>query len=186
MQNLLAPKNDWTVVSLGEITHIKTGGRNNQDKVVDGKYPFFVRSENIEKINSYTYDCEAILVPGEGNIGNIFHYINGRFDVHQRVYAITQFRQDVLGKYIYLFMARHFGAHALKNSVKATVDSLRLPTFKEFEILKPPTINEQTRIATVLSDMDAEIAGLEVKLGKARRVKEGMMQDLLTGKVRLV
>ncbi len=53
-------------------------------------------------------------------------------------------------------------------------------------VVKAPLKEEQTAIATVLSDMDAEIAGLEVKLDKARRVKEGMMQDLLTGKVRLV
>jgi len=52
--------------------------------------------------------------------------------------------------------------------------------------LSIPDWEEQTAIASILSDMDAEIAGLEVKLGKARRVKEGMMQDLLTGKVRLV
>lgn len=185
-QKLLAPKDDWSVVNLGEISHIKTGGRNNQDKIADGKYPFFVRSEKVERINSYTHDCEAILIPGEGGIGSIFHYINGRFDVHQRVYAITQFRQDVLGKYVYLFMVRHFGAHALRNSVKATVDSLRLPTFKMFEVVKPPTVNEQILIVNILSDMDAEIAALDVKLAKARRVKAGMMQDLLTGRVRLV
>jgi len=50
----------------------------------------------------------------------------------------------------------------------------------------PPTIEEQTAIATILSDMDAEIAALEAKLAKARQIKQGMMQELLTGKIRLV
>jgi type I restriction enzyme S subunit len=55
-----------------------------------------------------------------------------------------------------------------------------------FEIELPSTKNEQTAIAATLSDMDAEIAALEAKLGKARQVKQGMMQELLTGRIRLV
>ena len=74
----------------------------------------------------------------------------------------------------------------MQNSVKATVDSLRLPTFQEFEITLPPTLGEQAAIAAILTDMDAEIAELESKLAKARQVKQGMMQELLTGRIRLV
>jgi type I restriction enzyme S subunit len=193
MQDLLTGKRrlpgfegEWEVKKLGEIAHIKTGSRNNQDKVEDGMYPFFVRSATVERINSFSHDCEAILIPGEGGIGSIFHYINGRFDVHQRVYAITQFVNSVSGKYVYLYMSEHFGAHAMENSVKATVDSLRLPTFQNFSIGLPPTLPEQTAIAAILSDMDAELAALEAKLAKARQIKQGMMQELLTGKTRLV
>jgi type I restriction enzyme S subunit len=176
----------WEVNPLAKIAVIKTGGRNSQDKVEQGEYPFFVRSATIERINSYTYDCEAILVPGEGGIDSIFHYINGRFDVHQRVYAITNFSSEVSGKYIYFFMVMNFGAHAMKNSVKATVDSLRLPTFKTFEVVMPPTLEEQTAIARILSEMDAEIGVLESKLAKAQQLKRGMMQELLTGRIRLL
>lgn len=177
---------EWKIKKLGSICHIKTGARNNQDKVEGGTYPFFVRSATIEKIDSYSHDCEAILVPGEGGIGSIFHYINGKFDVHQRVYAITQFSPEVSGMYVYLYMSERFGAHAMQNSVKATVDSLRLPTFLDFEIQLPPTLDEQVAIATVLSAMDNEITTLETKLQKARHLKQGMMQELLTGRIRLV
>ncbi|OBX19295.1 type I restriction enzyme S subunit [Gelidibacter algens] len=185
MQQLLTPKEDWEVRKLGEISHIKTGKKNNQDKISDGQYPFFVRSQNVERINSYSYDCEAILIPGEGGIGSIYHYINGKFDVHQRVYKISEFVQDVLGKFIYLYMKKNFNSHAMKNSVKATVDSLRLPTFLEFEVSVPP-IQEQIRIATILSDMDLEIGQLEQKLEKYKLLKQGLMQELLTGRIRLV
>jgi type I restriction enzyme S subunit len=193
MQTLLSGKRrlpgfggKWKTVQLGELANIKTGSRNNQDKVSGGLYPFFVRSDTVERINSFSYDCEAILVPGEGRIGEIFHYINGRFDVHQRVYAITQFVEGVSGRYIHLYMAAHFGNHAMENSVKATVDSLRLPTFQEFEVRLPPSIEEQTAIATILSDMDTELAELETRLAKTRQLKQGMMQELLTGRIRLV
>ena len=60
---------EWEVKQLGHVAHIKTGSRNNEDKVPDGEYPFFVRSETVERINTYSHDCEAILVPGEGRIG---------------------------------------------------------------------------------------------------------------------
>ncbi|MCJ7977298.1 restriction endonuclease subunit S [Aeromonas veronii] len=175
---------DWEVSRLGELAHIKTGSKNNQDKVSDGNYPFFVRSENIERINSFSYDCEAILIPGEGGVGSIYHYIVGKFDAHQRVYVIREFIR-CLGKYVYFQMKNSFGRHAMENSVKATVDSLRLPTFECFTLLLP-SIEEQTAIATILSDMDNELQALTQKLEKARALKQGMMQQLLTGKIRLI
>ena len=185
-KRLLGFSGEWEVKRLGEIAFIKTGGRNNQDKSENGEYPFFVRSATVERINSYSYDCEAILIPGEGGIGDIFHYVRGRFDVHQRVYAITQFSPETLGRFVYVYMVEKFGAHAMRNSVKATVDSLRLPTFQNFELVMPPTVEEQITIATILSDMDAEIVALETKLAKARQLKQGMMQELLTGRIRLI
>ena len=193
MQQLLTGKTrlpgfsgGWKIRLLGDIAHIKTGKRNNEDKDEDGLYPFFVRSAFVERINTYSYDCEAILVPGEGQIGNIFHYINGRFDVHQRVYAITHFAEGVFARYIYLFMSQHFGAWAMQNTVKATVDSLRLPTFKNFEVRVPPSIEEQIAISNTISDMDVELSLLEVRRDKTRDLKQAMMQELFTGKTRLI
>ncbi len=177
---------EWVDKALGDVANIKTGSRNNEDKVEDGFYPFFVRSAHVERINSYSHECEAILVPGEGQIGEIFHYINGRFDVHQRVYAITQFVEGVNGKYIHLYMSQHFGAWAMQNTVKATVDSLRLPTFQTFQVQLPPTVEEQAAIAQMLSDLDAELLVIGLRLSKTRELKQGMMQELLTGRTRLI
>lgn len=192
MQQLLTGKTrlpgfhgEWEVKRLGDVTHIKTGSRNNEDKIEDGQYPFFVRSEVVERINSYSHDCEAILVPGEGRIGSIFHYIHGRFDVHQRVYAITQFIPEVFPKFVHLYMSKNFGAWAMQNTVKATVDSLRLPTFQTFEMRIPSTLEEQNAIAEVLSEMDGELAVLERRREKTRALKQAMMQELLTGRTRL-
>jgi type I restriction enzyme S subunit len=82
-------------------------------------------------------------------------------------------------------MSQHFGEHAMRNSVKATVDSLRLPTFEKFEI-RTPSLDEQQAIATILSDMDAEIEALQARRAKTQPIKQGMMQELLTGRTRLV
>jgi len=174
----------WELKRLGDIAHIKTGKKNNEDKIKDGAYPFFVRSQTVERINSYSYDGEAILIPGEGGIGSIFHYIVGKFDYHQRVYKISDFAYGNCGKFVYSYMLQFFNKQAVRNSVKATVDSLRLPTFIEFEF-QAPSFEEQTAIATVLSDMDTEITTLEQKRDKTKSLKQGMMQELLTGRIRL-
>lgn len=193
MQQLLTGKKrlpnfseKWVSKKLGEISRIKTGKRNGDEQVKNGKYPFFVRSNVIARIDSYSFDGEAILVPGEGGIGAIFHYVNGKFDYHQRVYKISDFADAIYGKYVYYYMQRYFGEYALSLSVKATVDSLRLPTFEEFSIALPNNIEEQQAIATILSDIDKEIADLEVCRDKYKLIKSGMMQKLLTGQIRLV
>jgi type I restriction enzyme S subunit len=175
---------DWDVHPLGDCSRIKTGGRNNEDKEDGGQYPFYVRSEYVERINSFSYECEAVLIPGEGRIGDVFHYVDGRFDVHQRVYAITDFRSCVSAKFVFYYLKQHFGPHALKNTVKATVDSLRLPVFKGFKLAVPP-VDEQKAIAEALSDTDALIESLQQLITKKRALKQGAMQALLMGRQRL-
>ena len=193
MQELLTGKKrlpgfsgEWVEKRLGDVVlDINTGARNNEDKVKNGKYPFFVRSQTVEYIDKYRYDCEAILIPGEGNIEEIFHYINGRFDCHQRVYKISNFI-DVNGKFIYYYLRLFFGQYAIMHTVRATVDSLRLPTFINFHMFIPYNIAEQTAIANILSDMDQEIEALKKKLKKVESIKQGIMQKLLTGEIRLL
>ena len=175
---------EWEQCMLGELSDISTGARNNQDKRHEGRYPFFVRSSSVERIDSYSYDCEAILIPGEGRIGEVFHYVHGRFDVHQRVYAVSNVVPSVSALFLYFNMKQFFGPHAMQNTVKATVDSLRLPAFQAFPVSLPP-LPEQQAIATVLSEMDAEIGALEHRLDKTRAMKKGVMQQLLTGSTRL-
>ncbi|MBR7518000.1 restriction endonuclease subunit S, partial [Mycobacterium tuberculosis] len=87
-------------------------------------------------------------------------------------------------RYIYHFMCQYFGAHAMENSVKATVDSLRLPTFKNFHLQLPP-LDEQQAIVDAMDDAEAELGLLVGRLEKSRAIKQGMMQQLLTGRVRL-
>ena len=166
---------DWHIKKLGDLSHIKTGKRNGDEQIKNGRYPFFVRSNLIARIDSYSFDGEAILVPGEGGIGNIFHYINGKFDYHQRVYKISNFAAILNGKFLYYYLQKYFGIYALSLTAKATVDSLRLPTFQNFAIAIPSNTEEQQAIAEALSDVDALIAALDKKIAKKRLVKQGAM-----------
>lgn len=190
MQRLLSAKlrlpgfsEPWKKVKLGDVASIKTGNKNNEDKIANGQYPFFVRSSIVERINTYSYDGEAILIPGEGKIGEIIHYINGKFDYHQRVYKISDF-SNCSGLFLYYYLMYFFGKQAINNSVKACVDSLRLSTFTNMTIIHPP-ISEQTAIAEVLTAADREIELAKEKLERLRRQKRGLMQQLLIGKKRI-
>ena len=146
------PEYAWEQRKLGDISKIKTGSSDAQDAALEGEYPFFVRSDEIQHSNKYLYDGEAILIPGEGRLGEIYHYINGKFDFHQRVYKISDF-DDTNGRFILYEMQRSFKHHALKNTAKATVDSIRLPTLTEYE-MQIPSIEEQGLIGTYFKHLD--------------------------------
>jgi len=105
--------------------------------------------------------------------------------INQDIKALLP-RDHVLPKYLLHSLICN-GDRILARCLKSgtTVESIEFPWLKAFTI-SLPTPPEQTAIAAVLSDMDAEIAALEAKLAKARRLKQGMMQELLTGRIRLV
>ena len=80
---------------IGDIAEVGTGSSNGNEAVDNGLYPFFVRSQTIKAKDDYEYDEEAIIIPGEGGIGEIFHYVNGKYALHQRVYRIHFLTKDV-------------------------------------------------------------------------------------------
>ncbi|ELZ7232012.1 restriction endonuclease subunit S [Vibrio parahaemolyticus] len=177
---------DWEVDKIGNLVSITTGGRNTQDRIDDGLYPFFVRSQTVERINSFSFDGEAVLTAGDGvGTGKIFHYINGKFDFHQRVYLMHGFGENLNGYFFYLFFSNNFYDRIMSMTAKSSVDSVRKEMIAEMKILLPSK-DEQAEIATILCDMDGEIQTLEQRLTKTRQIKQGMMQELLTGKTRLV
>lgn len=173
---------DWELKSVGEIAGISTGTKNTQDRIEDGLYPFFVRSQTVERINSYSFDGEAVLTAGDGvGTGKVFHYIHGRFDYHQRVYSITNFNESVVGYFFFLYFSNNFYNRIMQMTAKSSVDSVRMEMIAKMKIPLPP-YKEQTAIATALSDADALISSLEKLIAKKRNIKQGVMQQLLQPK----
>ena len=84
----------WETRRLRFLCDISTGDKDTVNAIGDGAFPFFVRSQTVERINTFSADCEAVLTAGDGvGVGKVFHYHVGKFDYHQRVYAFTNFRQ---------------------------------------------------------------------------------------------
>ena len=139
----------WKSIRLKFLASIYTGDKDTVNRVDDGKYPFFVRSQTVERINTYSYDGEAVLTAGDGvGVGKVFHYYNGKFDFHQRVYKISNFEQ-IDGKYFYYYFMQNFHKEVLKISAKSTVDSLRLPMLQNFRV-SFGSLDEQRIIASFL------------------------------------
>ncbi|CAM3685605.1 restriction endonuclease subunit S [Erysipelothrix urinaevulpis] len=169
---------EWDNQYLGNLTEIKTGSSDLQDASENGIYPLYVRSEEIERSDKYIYDGEAILIPGEGRLGEIYHYINGKFDYHQRVYRISNFLDsNTNGKFILYSLQNSFKRHAMTHTVKATVDSLRLPILTEFPILIP-TFEEQVKIGLFFEKLDRMIELQESEIELLEETKKGFLQKM--------
>ena len=165
---------DWEQRKAKELCNIGTGKSNTQDQVEDGIYPFYIRSDIPVKSNKYLYDCEAVITIGDGNIGRVFHYVNGKFDLHQRCYKMTDF-QDIWGKYFYYFFSTRFYERAMKMTAKATVDSVRLEMISEMDIWKPTAIDEQKKIAEFFTDLDNLITLHQRELENLQNIKRFML-----------
>lgn len=167
---------EWEERKLGVIADINTGNKDLNESVERGSYPFFVRSDNIERIDSYSFDGEAILTAGDGRIGEVFHYINGKFDYHQRVYKISNFNKCD-AKFVYYELQKNFRQHALSLNAKGTVSSLRRPMLTDYAMLLP-SMEEQKLISKCFQVIDKNIQSKQAELKKLKQFKQAMLSKL--------
>lgn len=154
-------KVEWK--KLGDVCEIGTGKSNTNQQVENGKYPFYVRSKDIKRIDEYEFDEEAIIIPGEGGIGEIYHYINGKYALHQRAYRIHVLKDYIKSKYVYYYMQAYFYNFILKSAVGSTVSSIRKGMIENFEI-PIPSLKTQERIVKILDTMVDHFTQLEAEL----------------------
>ena len=176
----------WEIRRLKSLVSIQTGGQDTINRKDDGKYPFFVRSQTVEKIDTWSYNGEAVLTAGDGaGVGKVFHYINGKFDFHQRVYKFSEFA-GILGKLFFHSFKINLHQVVLQGTAKSTVDSLRLPMLQNFPIPLPP-MEEQ---AAIVDFCEKNSADIEISIALAHRQIELMEEyrtrliaDVVTGQL---
>ena len=130
-----------------------------------------------------------VLVTKDGSIGKIalVTELSRPATLNSGVFVIRPIEAAFNPEFFYyLLCSSVFTEFLVQLSAGSTINHLYQKDFVGFVYKTPPTIDEQAAIATILSDMDAEITALEAKLSKARQIKQGMMQELLTGRTRLV
>ena len=165
---------EWEEKRLGNIANITTGSSNREDSIQDkGQYTFFDRSEDIRTSHKFLFDDEAIIVAGEGSEFKP-KYFNGKFDLHQRTYAILELQ--IIGKFLYYYVF-NFRNYFIRYAVGSTVKSLRQPIFEQMPILLP-TLPEQQKTADTLSSLDDLISAENDKLQALQIHKKGLMQQL--------
>ncbi|WP_099321026.1 restriction endonuclease subunit S [Anaerococcus sp. Marseille-P3625] len=169
---------DWEIKKIHEIASVKTGKSDTQDSVEDGEYPFYIRSDTPVKSSKYLYDEEAVLTIGDGQIGKVFFYVNGKYDLHQRVYRIFDFTSEVDTKYFYHYFSKYFLRRAMRLSAKGTVDSVRMEMITGMEIKLPKKIEEQIKIRNILENLDTQIETEEKLLVSYKQMKKSLLQKM--------
>ncbi len=177
-------KEPWDMQTLGDLAQVTTGNKDTQNKKADGAYPFFVRSDNVERIDTYSYEGKAILTSGDGvGVGKNFHYIDGRFDYHQRVYCIYEFAEGVDAEYVYHYFSNAFYQRVIRLSAKNSVDSVRRDMVVEMPFPRP-TLPEQQKIAAFLGAVDRKIQQLKRTQALLEQYKKGVVQQLFSQELR--
>ncbi len=170
--------NAWEQRKVGELCSISTGKSNTQDKIDDGIYPFYVRSPIIEKSNKYLYDEEAVITVGDGvGTGKVFHYVNGKYDLHQRCYRMYGFSDELDAKYFYHTFSLLFYKRVMAMTAKTSVDSVRLEMISDMEI-PTPSIYEQLKIGQLFTNIDSIITLHQRKLETLKKMKKSMLQKM--------
>lgn len=165
----------WENKFITDVCNVSTGDKNTQDRDDKGIYPFYVRSSVVERINSYTYDGEAILTAGDGDIGKVFHLAKGKFGVHQRVYMLTEIHCNI--QFLFQFFSAHLYERVSSLSAKNTVDSIRKDMITKMPI-SLPSLAEQERIGEFFRQQDEGIAAAKEQIDKLQAMKQACLERM--------
>ena len=190
MQNLLTGKkrlsgftDEWKTTKLGEICKITTGKLDANAMEENGIYPFFTCAKDVYRINTFAFDTEALLISGNGaNVGYI-HYYMGKFNAYQRTYVLNNFKEYII--FLKYYLENYLHIRIDKEKKAGNTPYITLDTISNMNLYIPQYQNEQKAIADILCKADEEIELLKKQLDLYMEQKKGLMQNLLTGKVRV-
>ena len=173
---------NWIQKRLKYLCTIQTGNEDTQNADPDGEYPFYVRSPIVERCNRYTFEGEGILVAGDGaGAGRVFHHVNGKYAVHQRVYRLANFGFNA--DFIYFYLSNIFPNEMDKGSAQSTVPSMRLPMLMNFPIFLPPQEEAEQIIAYLKSrctEIDALSAEIQTQIETLDAYKRSVIAEAVT------
>ena len=178
-------------VALEEIADIGTGSSNTNEGLEEGLYPFYVRSQEPLRKNEYEYDETAIITAGDGvGVGKVYHYVEGKYALHQRAYRIHITTPEVLPKYYFHYMKSTFLPYIQKTMFQGSVASIRRPMLNKFPV-PVPSLEVQKKIIDVLENFESICNDLNIGLPaeiEARQKQYEYYRDALltyaaTGKI---
>lgn len=212
MQELLSPKQDDEIRFLKEVSSLKgrigwqglkqtefttneeepflITGMNFKDGAIRWKEVYHISEDRYEMASDIQLRPDDVLMTKDGTIGKVL-YIDtipypGKASLNSHLLLFRPIKGSYNPKYLYYQLcSQRFKNFVEESKSGTTFFGLSQAAVGNYPVLLPP-MEEQVNIASILSDMDSEIAALEEKLAKARQIKKGMMQELLTGRIRLI
>lgn len=193
---------EWKIVRIGEISKIVNGyAFKSETYTDDGQFSIITIAnvqdgkfilESVNKINDLPNDIQGhqilhkgdVIISMTGNVGRVCRVTQEKCLLNQRVGKFESIEIDTSFFYLSL-RTKRFISTMIDKGQGGAQPNIGKYDISSYEIMVPPTLAEQKTIAEVLSDMDAEIEALEAKRAKYESIKQGMMQELLTGKTRL-
>ena len=188
MQQLLTGKmrlpgfwGEWIHKRLVDVAPLQRGFDLPARQVQTGPYPVIYSNGVLKHHHLFMVRGPGVLTGRSGTIGAV-HFVEADYWPHNTSLWVTNFNGNSPRFVFYLYTSI-----GLKDFASGSgVPTLNRNDVHAHRVLMPPTVKEQTAIATLLSDLDTELAALEARRDKTRALKQGMMQELLTGRTRLV
>jgi len=178
---------DYNFGNLGDSVNIKTGKLNSNAAVVGGDYPFFTCSRQASQIDSYSFDCDAVLLAGNNASAdfNVKHF-KGKFDAYQRTYVITVLNNAELDiRFVYNLLL-HGLAKFKESAVGAGTKFLKIGMIQDFQ-LPLFTLKEQKQIVKELDELSGKTKELETifhqKIADLEELKKSYLADAFAGKL---
>jgi type I restriction enzyme, S subunit len=170
----------WEIKPIRDIAPLQRGFDLPTAQLRSGPYPVVYSNGVLQHHQQMMVKGPGVVTGRSGTIGKV-HFVERDYWPHNTTLWVTSFRGNVPKFIFFLFKHINF-ARFLSGSGVPTLNRNDVHA----HLVACPQPSEQTAIAAVLSDMDADIAALEARRGKTRAIKQGMMQQLLTGRIRLV
>jgi len=174
----------WVEKNLGDLCQIKTGKKDVNEGNPEGKYPFFTCAAAHTFSDNYSFDTEALLVAGNGNVGQVSYY-SGKFEAYQRTYVLFDFK-GVTAKYLFRVLDKRLSATVSKQKLGNTMPYIKIGMLTDFVVPVPPP-KEQALVAEHLNAFAEETQRLarlyEQKLAALEALKKSLLHQAFTGKL---
>jgi type I restriction enzyme S subunit len=174
----------WVEKTLGELCQIKTGKKDVNQGNPEGQYPFFTCAAEHTYSDVYSFDTEALLVAGNGNVGQVSYY-SGKFEAYQRTYVLFDFK-GVTAKYLFRVLDKRLSATVGKQKLGNTMPYIKIGMLTDFPVPIPPG-DEQARVTAHLDALAAETQRLtrlyEQKQAALAALKKSLLHQAFTGEL---
>lgn len=174
----------WEVVKLGKVVNFRTGKLNANAMEDNGIYPFFTCSQDNFKINTFAFDCEALLLSGNNAraVYSVKHY-QGKFNAYQRTYVITLKNSN--DNYIFMKYILEMNLENLKSlSIGSSTKYLTLGMLQNLQISRPRQ-TEQSKIGNAMESIDQKIESAQTKLSAYQKLFKTLLHELMSGERRI-
>ncbi|QQS22871.1 N-6 DNA methylase [bacterium] len=158
-------KSKWESVKLGDICKIRTGKKNVNEGNPNGKYPFFTCAQNHTYSDVFSFDAEAILIAGNGDVGTVT-YFKGKFEAYQRTYVLTDF-VNIEPKYLYFVLKNTLKDSVLQQKLGNTMAYIKLGAIQNFSFPLPP-MEVQKKIMKKIEERENQIKEYENSIHKLK------------------